>query len=72
MQQGIQASLHVVRGNSGFRLSHYAGESVLISVEGYSGSFRLVAGNMMFLLSLDGDLGIPLEWEQGSQYSFWS
>ena len=32
-------------------------------------SFRLVAGNTVFLLSLDGDLGIRLEWQQGRQDS---
>ena len=28
-----------------------------------------MVGNTGFLLSLDGDLGIPLEWQQGSQTS---
>ena len=32
-------------------------------------SFRLAVGNMVFLLSLDGDLGICLQWQQGSQDS---
>ena len=28
-----------------------------------------MVGNTGFLLSLDGDLGIPLEWQQGSKAS---
>ena len=69
LQQGSWTSCHVVRGNSGFHSSHCRGIRSYLGSRGNSLSFPLVAGNSGFLLSCDGDLGIHLMWQQGSQDS---
>ena len=60
---------HVVRGNSGFHSSCCKGIRHYLQLRGNSLSFPHVARNTGFLLTCNGDLGIPFKWQHGSQNS---
>ena len=70
LHQGCQRTFRGVRGKVGFLSSRLSGKGSHLTLRGESPGFsRVVAINLVFLSSYEGDLRDPLKWPQESPVS---